>query len=295
MAPGGRGPRRARAHTRMSMVASGDATALTSRPTAARCESFRWLKHSTSRRKEWPEPTRALRNAVTSPSTNVMSTPASRPRRRAPWIALGTTSTPVTCQPRRASSTDHLPVPQPRSSADPNGGRRALDRRRAGRRARARRGPRWRRRWRSRAEPRRTPSQPPRRRSPSDMPVRGGTVLAPLRRASTSHARTATPGGGRATPVQDRRPPAAPVPRPCTPAPARRAHRGRRRSTSARLPMELHHLGTVHQALPSERDEVRLLVAPAAEHRRPLGRPAQLERALTGVDHAAEHDALDQR
>ena len=33
--------------------------------------------------------------------------------------SFATISTPVTCQPRRASATDCIPVPQPRSSASP--------------------------------------------------------------------------------------------------------------------------------------------------------------------------------
>jgi hypothetical protein len=46
-------------------------------------------------------------------------------RCRAASTALGTTSTPTTCQPRSANLTDHRPVPHPRSSADPRGSARA--------------------------------------------------------------------------------------------------------------------------------------------------------------------------
>ena len=119
LAPGGNGPLRARVQTRKSRVASAEAMASTSRPIDSRCGSFKWLKHSTSRKNEKPEPTPESRNAVTSPSKKAASTLAACARRRAARIALGTTSTPTTCQPRRASSTDHLPVPHPRSSAGP--------------------------------------------------------------------------------------------------------------------------------------------------------------------------------
>jgi hypothetical protein len=120
-APRGKGPRRARAQTRSSNVASGAATSSTSRAIKDRCESLSQLKHSMSNRRLKFEPTSAARRAVTSPSLNITSTPACSERCRAASIALGTTSTPTTCQPRSANLTDHRPVPHPRSSADPRG------------------------------------------------------------------------------------------------------------------------------------------------------------------------------
>lgn len=120
-APRGKGPRRARAQTSSSNVASGAATSSTSRAIRDRCESLSQLKHSMSNRRLKFEPTSAARRAFTSPSLNVTSTPACSERCRAASIALGTTSTPTTCQPRSANLTDQRPVPHPRSSADPKG------------------------------------------------------------------------------------------------------------------------------------------------------------------------------
>jgi hypothetical protein len=58
---------------------------------------------------------------VMSPRISCTSALASRARLRAARRAFPTISTPVTCQPRAASFTAQMPVPQPRSSAGPNG------------------------------------------------------------------------------------------------------------------------------------------------------------------------------
>src|SRR3989442_3890771 len=58
---------------------------------------------------------------VTSPTTNVHETPASRARRRAFAIARPAKSTPTALHPCRARYTTFVPVPQPRSSARPDG------------------------------------------------------------------------------------------------------------------------------------------------------------------------------
>ena len=51
--------------------------------------------------------------------------------------------------------------------------------------------------------------------------------------------------------------------------------------------VQLHDLGTMHQAMTTERDEIRLSVAPMCQRRRPLLRPTQIENLLTRLDHAA--------
>ena len=57
--------------------------------------------------------------------------------------------------------------------------------------------------------------------------------------------------------------------------------------------MQLHDLGTMHQAVTAERDEIRLSVAPMCQRRRPLLRPAQIKNLLTRLDHAAIHSPGD--
>ena len=50
-------------------------------------------------------------------------------------------------------------------------------------------------------------------------------------------------------------------------------------------PLQLHDLGTVHQALTAEGHQVRLRLTPAAQRPRPLLRPPQIEDLLTRHDH----------
>jgi hypothetical protein len=55
-------------------------------------------------------------------------------------------------------------------------------------------------------------------------------------------------------------------------------------------PVQLHDLGAVHQALPSERHQFRLPGAPVAQRRRPLRRSPEVEDPLAGQDHRAVDD-----
>ena len=57
--------------------------------------------------------------------------------------------------------------------------------------------------------------------------------------------------------------------------------------------VQLHDLGAVDEAIPAERDEVRLRVTPVRQRRRPLLRPAQVQHLLAGLDHAAVDGAGD--
>lgn len=50
---------------------------------------------------------------------------------------------------------------------------------------------------------------------------------------------------------------------------------------------QLHHLGTMHQALTAEGHEVRLRFTPVGQCRRPLLRAAQIEELLACLDHGA--------
>ena len=59
--------------------------------------------------------------------------------------------------------------------------------------------------------------------------------------------------------------------------------------------LQLHDLGAVDQAPAAEGDQVRLPLAPLRQNRRPFPGPADLERRLTGEDHAAVDDAGDDR
>ena len=58
---------------------------------------------------------------------------------------------------------------------------------------------------------------------------------------------------------------------------------------------EHHDLRTMRETLPAEFDEIGLGVAPAAERRRPLARPPEIEEAMTRLDHRAVDDARDER
>ena len=59
--------------------------------------------------------------------------------------------------------------------------------------------------------------------------------------------------------------------------------------------MELHQLGPIDETAPTERDEIGLIVAPAAECRRPLLGTAQVEDGLEGLDRGAVDDPGDDR
>ena len=59
--------------------------------------------------------------------------------------------------------------------------------------------------------------------------------------------------------------------------------------------MELHDLRPVHQTLTTERDQIRLSLAPPAQRGGPLLGTPKVEDLLTGVDHRAVDDADDDR
>ncbi len=61
------------------------------------------------------------------------------------------------------------------------------------------------------------------------------------------------------------------------------------------LPVQLHDLGAVHQALTAVGHQVRLRGAPVAQRAGPLTGPAQVEDLLAGLDHGAVDDAGDDR
>src|SRR5207244_8476051 len=54
-------------------------------------------------------------------------------------------------------------------------------------------------------------------------------------------------------------------------------------------------MSPVHQATPSERDEVGLPVAPPCQRLRPFLRPTELVHLFAGEDDAAVHDPADDR
>ena len=105
-------------------------------------------------------------------------------------------------------------------------------------------------------------------------------------------------GGGLAPQAVDLALPVVAPARPPRGSPPARSARAARRASSQRVrprAVQLHDLGPVHEARPAEADHVGLLRAPPRQRRRPLVRAARLVRGLAADDHAAVHEAVDDR